>query len=229
MCVDHPEVQSVLGRIRDRRVVTYGFSALADVRADNVDPGAGGSRVRRASSSDATASAGRSTASTCRCPAATMSRTRSPRSPSRSSSGIGDDDILAGFEKFEGVKRRFTKVGEVDGAIIIDDYAHHPTEIRAVLPAAREGAAGPRHRGRPAAPLHPAAGADGRLPERLQRCRRGVRRRRSIRPARSRSRASIRPRWSKGLRAHGHRMVQRRRPTSTICAPRCATSPPRAT
>src|SRR5205085_2865027 len=56
--------------------------------------------------------------------------------------GMSDDAIAAGFEKFEGVKRRFTKVGEVDRAIVIDDYAHHPTEIRAVLAAAREGAEG---------------------------------------------------------------------------------------
>ena len=56
--------------------------------------------------------------------------------------GIGDDDIARGFERFEGVKRRFTKVGEADGATVIDDYAHHPTEIRAVLSAAREGAEG---------------------------------------------------------------------------------------
>jgi UDP-N-acetylmuramate--alanine ligase len=56
--------------------------------------------------------------------------------------GISDDAIVAGFERFEGVKRRFTRVGEVDGAVIIDDYAHHPTEIRAVLAAAREGATG---------------------------------------------------------------------------------------
>jgi UDP-N-acetylmuramate--alanine ligase len=54
--------------------------------------------------------------------------------------GISDETIVAGFERFEGVKRRFTKVGEVGGAIVIDDYAHHPTEIRAVLSAAREGA-----------------------------------------------------------------------------------------
>src|SRR4029079_5119426 len=56
--------------------------------------------------------------------------------------GLSDEAIASGFEKFEGVKRRFTKVGEADGAIIIDDYAHHPTEIRAVLAAAREGAEG---------------------------------------------------------------------------------------
>ena len=71
--------------------------------------------------------------------------------------GISDEAIVAGFERFEGVKRRFTKVGEVDGAIVIDDYAHHPAEIRAVLSAAREGARGAGHRGRPAAPLHAAA------------------------------------------------------------------------
>jgi UDP-N-acetylmuramate--alanine ligase len=53
--------------------------------------------------------------------------------------GISPEAIVAGFERFEGVKRRFTSVGEIDGAVIIDDYAHHPTEIRAVLAAAREG------------------------------------------------------------------------------------------
>jgi UDP-N-acetylmuramate--alanine ligase len=52
-----------------------------------------------------------------------------------------DDAVIAkGFERFAGVKRRFTKVGEIEGATIIDDYAHHPTEIRAVLAAARESA-----------------------------------------------------------------------------------------
>ena len=56
--------------------------------------------------------------------------------------GISDEAIVTAFDKFEGVKRRFTQVGEADGAIIIDDYAHHPTEIRAVLGAAREGAEG---------------------------------------------------------------------------------------
>ena len=48
LCVDHPEVQNIIGRIRDRRIVTYGFSALADVRADNVAPVAGGTQLRRA-------------------------------------------------------------------------------------------------------------------------------------------------------------------------------------
>jgi UDP-N-acetylmuramate--alanine ligase len=56
--------------------------------------------------------------------------------------GMSDAAIAHGFDKFGGVKRRFTKVGEVDGVTIIDDYGHHPVEIRAVLSAAREGAQG---------------------------------------------------------------------------------------
>jgi UDP-N-acetylmuramate--alanine ligase len=73
-----------------------------------------------------------------------MSRTRSPRSASRSRWYIPDEVIATGFAKFGGVKRRFTKVGEVDvgggSATVIDDYGHHPVEIKAVLAAAREGA-----------------------------------------------------------------------------------------
>ena len=56
--------------------------------------------------------------------------------------GIPDATIQQGFAKFGGVKRRFTKVGEANGATIIDDYGHHPVEIRAVLSAARESAEG---------------------------------------------------------------------------------------
>ena len=56
--------------------------------------------------------------------------------------GISDEQIAKGFDHFGGVKRRFTKVGEVDGVTIIDDYGHHPVEIQAVLSAAREGAQG---------------------------------------------------------------------------------------
>jgi UDP-N-acetylmuramate--alanine ligase len=141
MCVDHPDVQSVLSRIRDRRVVTYGFSALADVRADNVTPVPGGSRFdalilerdgeRRAIGDVHVPIPGRHNVLNALAAIAVALEL-----------GLGDDAIRAGFDKFEGVKRRFTRVGEVDGAIVIDDYAHHPTEIRAVLAAAREGAEG---------------------------------------------------------------------------------------
>jgi UDP-N-acetylmuramate--alanine ligase len=56
--------------------------------------------------------------------------------------GIKDDMIRKALGGFGGVKRRFTKVGEWNGAIIIDDYGHHPVEIAAVLRAARESANG---------------------------------------------------------------------------------------
>jgi UDP-N-acetylmuramate--alanine ligase len=141
LCVDHPEVQNIIGRIRDRRIVTYGFSALADVRADNIAPEPGGSRFdavildkdgeRRTIEDVQVPIPGRHNVQNALAAIAVALEL-----------GISDEQILAGFERFEGVKRRFTKVGETDGAIVIDDYAHHPTEIRAVLAAAREGAEG---------------------------------------------------------------------------------------
>jgi UDP-N-acetylmuramate--alanine ligase len=140
LCVDHPEVQNIIGRIRDRRIVTYGFSALADVRADNVTPIPGGSRFdalilekdgeRRALSIHVPIPGRHNVQNALAAIAVALEL------------GISDDAIVVGYERFDGVKRRFTRVGEVEGAIVIDDYAHHPTEIRAVLAAAREGATG---------------------------------------------------------------------------------------
>ena len=139
LCVDHPEVQNIIGRIRDRRIVTYGFSALADVRADNVSAVQGGSQFdavilgkdgeRRVLEKVHVSMPGRHNVQNALAAIAVAIEL-----------GISDEDIVKGFDKFDGVKRRFTKVGEIDGAVIIDDYAHHPTEIRAVLAAAREGA-----------------------------------------------------------------------------------------
>ncbi len=137
LCVDHPEVQSILSRIQDRRIVTYGFSALADLRAENVEPQGFGSRF------DAVVFERD-------CDSRTIKGIHVPIPGKHNVQnalaavavalelGIPDDKIVTGFERFEGVKRRFSKVGEVDGAIVIDDYAHHPVEIRAVLSAARE-------------------------------------------------------------------------------------------
>ena len=137
LCVDHPEVQSILSRIQDRRIVTYGFSALADLRAENVEPDGAGSRFdavvferdgeRRTISAIKVPIPGRHNVQNALAAVAVALEL-----------GIPDEKIVTGFERFEGVKRRFTKVGEVDGATVIDDYAHHPVEIRAVLSAARE-------------------------------------------------------------------------------------------
>ena len=141
LCVDHPEVQSLLSRIRDRRIVTYGFSALADVRAENVTPDGFGSTFdavvlerdgsRRTIEHIQVPMPGRHNVQNALAAVAVGIELAIP-----------DEKIVTGFERFEGVKRRFTRVGEIDGAVIVDDYAHHPVEIRAALSAAREGVSG---------------------------------------------------------------------------------------
>ncbi len=141
MCLDHPEVQNILPRLRDRRVVTYGFSAQADVRGVNVQPFPGGNRfeaIVRARGGATRSIEG------IELPMAGRHNVQNALAAIGVALELGIDDatIQRGFHAFGGVKRRFTKVGEVRGATVIDDYAHHPVEIRAVLSAARESSAG---------------------------------------------------------------------------------------
>ncbi|MEP6784960.1 MAG: UDP-N-acetylmuramate--L-alanine ligase [Sphingomonadales bacterium] len=141
LCLDHPEVQALLPRVRDRRIVTYGFSAQADVRGVNVVPGAGGNRfeVIIRHRDGATRSI-----EDIHLPMAGRHNVQNALAAIAVAIELGLDDatIQRGFAAFGGVKRRFTKVGETGGVTIIDDYGHHPVEIRAVLSAAREGAEG---------------------------------------------------------------------------------------
>jgi UDP-N-acetylmuramate--alanine ligase len=141
LCVDHPEVQTIIPRLRDRRVVTYGFAAQADVRGDNVTPVPGGNRF------DVTVRTRTGEARTIEGIELPMPGRHNVQNALAAIGvaielGIPDEVVAHGFAKFHGVKRRFTKVGEVQGATVIDDYGHHPVEIRAVLAAAREGAEG---------------------------------------------------------------------------------------
>jgi UDP-N-acetylmuramate--alanine ligase len=141
LCVDHPEVQTIIPRLRDRRVVPYGFAALADVRGENVRPVPGGNRF------DVTLRDRKGQVRTIRDIHLPMPGRHNVSNALAAIGvaaelGISDEVIARGFEKFGGVKRRFTRVGEIQGAAIIDDYGHHPVEIRAVLAAAREGAEG---------------------------------------------------------------------------------------
>ncbi len=141
LCVDHPEVQAIIPRLRDRRVVTYGFAAQADIRGDNVQPFAGGNRFD-VSVRDRTGNVRTITGVELPMPGRHNVQNALAAVGVAAELGITDDVIAQGFAKFDGVKRRFTKVGEVQGATIIDDYGHHPVEIRAVLAAAREVAQG---------------------------------------------------------------------------------------
>ena len=178
MCIDHPEVQALIGRIEDRRIITYGANPQADVRYVDL------ARRRRGVALHARSSATGRAAQTRviddladrRCRASTMSRT--PPAPSRSpiSSASPTRRSAAGLAGFGGVKRRFTRTGTWNGVEIFDDYGHHPVEIAAVLKAARSVASGPRHRRRPAAPLHAPARSLRPVLRLLQRRRHGHRR-----------------------------------------------------
>jgi UDP-N-acetylmuramate--alanine ligase len=141
LCVDHAEVQSIIPRLRDRRIVTYGFAAHADVRGDNVTPVPGGNRFDvslRDRHGEVRAIAG------IELPMPGRHNVQNALAAIgvAAEMGIADEVIQRGFASFGGVKRRFTKVGEVDGITVIDDYGHHPVEIAAVLAAAREGVSG---------------------------------------------------------------------------------------
>jgi UDP-N-acetylmuramate--alanine ligase len=142
LCLDHLEVQAMIPRVSDRKVVTYGFSPQADVRAVNVKRGKNGICMdvvindRKAVSMR------------------TLQEVNLPMFGDHniqnalaaiaiaSEMGIEDDILKGGLANFEGVKRRFTKTGEVDGVSVIDDYGHHPVEIMSVLAAAREASEG---------------------------------------------------------------------------------------
>ncbi|MEE7458984.1 UDP-N-acetylmuramate--L-alanine ligase [Methylorubrum populi] len=137
MCIDHPIVQDLVGHIEDRRIITYGENPQADVRLIDIDLKGGQSRFR------------------------VMIRDRRPGfrmeiedlvlpMPGRHNAlnataalavahelGVPADAIRKALAGFGGVKRRFTRTGEWNGATIFDDYGHHPVEIQAVLRAAR--------------------------------------------------------------------------------------------
>ncbi len=141
LCIDHPEVQAVISKVRDRRVITYGFSAQADVRGEHVVPIPGGNRFD-AAIRERDGSFRRIEGIELPMPGRHNVQNALAAVAVSVEMGCPDEVIRTGFAKFGGVKRRFTKVGEVAGAAIIDDYGHHPVEIRAVLAAAREGVTG---------------------------------------------------------------------------------------
>jgi len=145
LCIDHPEVQKVIARVRDRRVITYGFSAQADWRAESIrtqDASTGGGNLFDAIHTDRDGN--RRTISNIALPMPGRHNVQNALAAIAVAVELGcdDDTIRTGFARFGGVRRRFTRVGEVAGATVIDDYAHHPVEIRAVLSAAREAARG---------------------------------------------------------------------------------------
>ncbi len=137
-CTDHPEVQALVGRITDRRVITYGFNAQADVRAVNLRYEKGVAHF------DVALQAEDTTVEGCTLPMPgdhNVSNALAAVAVARQL-GMKAQQIRAALAAFGGVNRRFTKVGEVNGIPVIDDYGHHPVEIAAVLRAARQATEG---------------------------------------------------------------------------------------
>src|SRR6187399_11215 len=142
MCTDHPIVQRVVGRIQDRRIVTYGENPQADVRLIDLD-NTGGKSEFAVQFRDRSGTVvhtipdlklpmpGRHNALNATSAIAVAHELK-----------MSDDAIRKALANFGGVKRRFTRAGEWNGVAIIDDYGHHPVEIAAVLRAARESTEG---------------------------------------------------------------------------------------
>jgi len=137
LCIDHPVVQQMIPKLSDRRILTYGFSPQADIRAVDVRLGRDGARYDIVVS-DALADRGR-TIGDLFLPMFGGHNVQNSLAAAAIAEalGLGDDALRATLKTFKGVKRRFTKTGEWNGVTIIDDYGHHPVEIAAVLKAAR--------------------------------------------------------------------------------------------
>ena len=138
LCTDHPEVQALAARVTDRRRVTYGFNRQADVRAMNLKTDLEGAHfdvaLREAGSDTPRLIEGLS------LPMAGDHNVQNALAAITVALELGasDEQVRTSLAGFGGVKRRFTSVGIWNGVRIIDDYAHHPVEITAVLKAARD-------------------------------------------------------------------------------------------
>ena len=142
LCIDHPVVQGMIPRLSERRIVTYGLTPQADIRAANLEMGRDGARYDVVISH-------RKGAQT-RTIAGVFLPMYGEHNVQNSLAaiavademGLDDDTVRSALAGFKGVRRRFTKTGEWNGVTVIDDYGHHPVEIAAVLRAARGATSG---------------------------------------------------------------------------------------
>jgi UDP-N-acetylmuramate--alanine ligase len=138
MCTDHPVVQTLVGRIEDRRIITYGQNPQADARLTDLTPMGGGSKFKVAIRNRATGATHEIADITLPMPGSHNASNATAAIAVAYELGVSDEIIRKALASFGGVKRRFTKTGEWNGVAVIDDYGHHPVEIAAVLKAARE-------------------------------------------------------------------------------------------
>ena len=173
MCTDHPEVQAMVARIEDRRIITYGANAQADVRFSN-------HRMNGASSQFDVSIRNRKTGVDTLIADLTLPMPGRHNVSNATAAiavahelGISADDIKKGLSAFGGVKRRFTRTGSWNGVDIFDDYGHHPGRDQGGAEGCARRHFGPRHRDRAAASLHAPARSVRRVLLLLQRRRHG--------------------------------------------------------
>jgi UDP-N-acetylmuramate--alanine ligase len=138
MCTDHAVVQTLVGKIEDRRIVTYGENPQADVRLLDLHPNGGGSTFKVSFRDRKTDIAHEINDLVLPMPGRHNALNATAAIAVAHELGLADGTIRKALAAFGGVRRRFTKTGEWNGVTIIDDYGHHPVEIAAVLKAARE-------------------------------------------------------------------------------------------
>ncbi|HEX3673712.1 MAG TPA: UDP-N-acetylmuramate--L-alanine ligase [Rhizomicrobium sp.] len=143
LCLDHPEVQAMVGRIEDRRLITYGMSPQADIRAVNVSFSEGASHFDVVITNRREGKETRIERMRLPMPGEHNVQNALAAIAVARELGIGADTIRVALDRFAGVTRRFTRVGEWNGSAIIDDYAHNPFKIAAALKAARQAYSGP--------------------------------------------------------------------------------------
>jgi UDP-N-acetylmuramate--alanine ligase len=142
MCIDHPVVQTLVGKIEDRRIITYGENPQADARLVDLVPTGGGSKFKVVIRDRKLGAAHEIAGLTLPMPGRHNASNATAAIAVAHQLGLSDDAIRKAIAGFGGVKRRFTKTGEWKGVTVIDDYGHHPVEIAAVLRAARESTSG---------------------------------------------------------------------------------------
>src|SRR5947209_15673847 len=138
MCTDHPVVQTLVGKIEDRRIITYGENPQADARLVDLVPIGGGSKFKVVFRNRKTDTTHEIADVMLPMPGRHNALNATAAIAVAHELGVSDDAIRAAIANFGGVKRRFTRTGEWNGVTVIDDYGHHPVEISAVLKAARE-------------------------------------------------------------------------------------------
>jgi len=142
MCIDHPVVQSLVGKIEDRRIITYGENPQADARLVDLTAGGGGSKFKVVIRDRKTGAVHEIADLALPMPGRHNASNATAAIAVAHTLGVSDEAIRKAMAGFGGVKRRFTKTGEWNGITVIDDYGHHPVEIAAVLKAARDSYTG---------------------------------------------------------------------------------------